>query len=199
MEDIEHNDKGRHERTVQGNKVSLRLDNVTSPTPSKLNRTVNAPHDDQEDREGGCGNQQHHRFVLSEDLFAISFRSSEYDQEEEACEDQDGRELKVDTGDHGVCTDLGVSFRCRVERDSSESSANCLNKQTDHVDRAEDPEVQPWGNRRCPASQYLNHASENDIKASSEESRGDNECANLHEESVGIIRALGGPGSGGPT
>lgn len=118
MQDVEGDHKSRHGCTIQSNEISLGLNDVSSPSASKLDRTVNASHDDKKDRERSDEHEKFHVLVVLEGRKAQLGRGSVQEQEEENTEDDDRSQLEVDTSNHDVGADLGVTLRLRVERNS---------------------------------------------------------------------------------
>ena len=198
VEDVVCHHKHQHRRTIECDEIALSCDDLATPAICQFDSSVDASHDNEQDGEYRyCDEGLHVAISPEESVLLLDDGASEYEREESS-KDQDAGELEVDTCDHGVGAAFRVAFGCLIERYSCQTAAYSLHDERNDIDGAEDPEIGGWAERRRLSTCELNDAAEDDIHGCREESRGDDEGADLHQEGVCIVRTFVRPGTGGP-
>lgn len=171
MKEIKHDNSSHHHRPIQRQKIPLSGNQIPVPALRKLNRPINTPHINTQDRETHRSKERHQSPSGQPPIQTIQKPLRERATHEiRRARHEDGyrEELEHDARDH--C----VGARVRVAADFAgfrrcQAAADGLHDQRDHVAGAENPEVEAGGEDGGFAAEEVDEAAEEDVDAGCEE------------------------------
>lgn len=175
MKEIKHDNSSHHHRAIQRQKIPLGGDQIPVPALRQLNRPINTPHIDTQDRETHRSKEHHQRapgHAPIQTMIQKPLRErAAHEIRRARHEDGYREELEHDARDHRVGARVSVTADFAGFR-RCQAAADGLHDQRDHVAGAEDPEVQAGGEDGGFAAEEVDEAAEEDVDAGCEEGGG---------------------------